>query len=165
MTRVNLNTNYGLIVLELDEAKAPKTVANFVEYVQSGHYNGTIFHRVMNDFMIQGGGFEAGLKQKPTRDPIANEAANGLRNDRYTVAMARTSVPDSASSQFFINVVDNNFLNYTAPTPQGYGYAVFGRVVEGTEVVDQIKAVETTMQGMHQNVPVKDVVILSAEVV
>lgn len=164
MTRVNLNTNYGLIVLELDEAKAPKTVANFVEYVQSGHYNGTIFHRVMGDFMIQGGGFEAGLKQKPTRDPIANEAANGLRNDRYTVAMARTSVPDSATSQFFINVVDNNFLNYTSPTPQGYGYAVFGRVVEGTDVVDQIKAVETTMQGMHQNVPVKDVVILSANI-
>ncbi|MFC4159670.1 peptidylprolyl isomerase [Chitinimonas lacunae] len=163
MTRVNLHTNHGLIVLELDEAKAPKTVANFLEYVQSGHYNGTLFHRVIGDFMIQGGGFEPGMQQKPTQAPIPNEAANGLRNDKYTIAMARTPEPNSATSQFFINVEDNTFLNYTAPTPQGFGYCVFGRVVEGIDVVDKIKQVETTIHGPHKNVPVKDVIITSAE--
>ncbi|GLR11311.1 peptidylprolyl isomerase [Chitinimonas viridis] len=161
--RVNLHTNHGLIGIELDEAKAPKTVANFVEYVKSGHYDGTIFHRVINDFMIQGGGFEAGLKQKPTREQIENEAANGLKNDKYTVAMARTPDPHSASAQFFINVSNNNFLNYTSPTAQGFGYCVFGKVVEGADVVDAIKAVKTGNKSMYQDVPVEDVVIEKAE--
>ncbi len=161
--RVNLHTNHGLIGIELDEAKAPKTVANFIEYVKSGHYDGTIFHRVINDFMIQGGGFEAGLKQKPTREQIENEAANGLKNDKYTVAMARTPDPHSASAQFFINVSNNNFLNYTSPTAQGFGYCVFGKVVEGADVVDAIKAVKTGNKSMYQDVPVEDVVIEKAE--
>jgi len=161
--RVNLHTNHGLIGIELDAAKAPKTVANFVEYVKSGHYDGTIFHRVINDFMIQGGGFEAGLKQKPTREQIENEAANGLKNDKYTVAMARTPDPHSASAQFFINVSNNNFLNYTSPTAQGFGYCVFGKVVEGADVVDAIKAVKTGNKSMYQDVPVEDVVIEKAE--
>ncbi|HEY7985638.1 MAG TPA: peptidylprolyl isomerase [Methylophilaceae bacterium] len=162
---VKLQTNFGDIVLELDAEKAPLTVANFLEYVESGFYNGVIFHRVIDDFMIQGGGMEPGLKQKPSNDPIQNEAENGLTNDAYTVAMARTSNPHSASSQFFINVSDNDFLNHTAPSGQGWGYCVFGKVVEGMDVVDKIKAVETGSQGGHQDVPVEDVVIISAEVV
>ena len=161
---VKLQTNFGDIVLELDAEKAPLTVANFLEYVESGFYNGVIFHRVIDDFMIQGGGMEPGLKQKPSNEPIQNEAENGLTNDAYTVAMARTSSPHSASSQFFINVADNDFLNHTAPSGQGWGYCVFGRVVEGKDVVDKIKAVETGSKGGHQDVPVEDVVIISAEV-
>jgi peptidyl-prolyl cis-trans isomerase B (cyclophilin B) len=155
----------GVIGIELDEAKAPETVRNFLEYVRSGHYANTIFHRVIDDFMIQGGGFEPGMKQKPTRAPIRNEAQNGLRNDRYTIAMARTGEPHSATAQFFINVKDNAFLNHSAPTPQGWGYCVFGRVVEGQDVVDRVKAVKTGRAGMHQDVPVQDVVIERAEVV
>lgn len=163
--RVNLHTNHGLIGIELDEAKAPKTVANFVEYVKAGHYDGTIFHRVINDFMIQGGGFDASMKQKETRDPVENEAANGLKNDKYTIAMARTPDPHSASAQFFINVSNNSFLNYSSPTAQGFGYCVFGKVVEGTEVVDAIKAVRTGSKGMHQDVPAEPVTIDKAELV
>ncbi|WP_028445124.1 peptidylprolyl isomerase [Chitinimonas koreensis] len=161
--RVNLTTNHGLIGIELDEAKAPKTVANFVEYVKSGHYDGTIFHRVIDGFMVQGGGFAPGMNQKPTRDPVENEAANGLKNEQYTVAMARTPDPHSASAQFFINVANNHFLNYTSATPQGFGYCVFGKVVEGTEVVDAIKGVKTGSKGFHQDVPNEDVVIEKAE--
>lgn len=161
--RVSLKTNMGEIVLELYPEKAPKSVANFLEYVKAGHYNGTIFHRVMSDFMIQGGGFDKSMKQKPTNPPIENEAKNGLKNDAYTVAMARTSAPHSASSQFFINVKNNDFLNY--PGQDGWGYAVFGKVIKGTDVVDKIKSVETASSGMHQNVPVKPVVVESATVV
>ncbi len=164
-TQVELRTSAGVIRIELDEAKAPLSAANFVSYVRQGHYNGTVFHRVIPGFMIQGGGFEAGMKQKPTQAPIANEADNGLKNDRYTLAMARTNVPDSATSQFFINVKDNGFLNHTAKTPQGWGYAVFGTVVGGTEVVDAIEAVRTSRKGMHDDVPVEDVLILEAVVV
>jgi len=164
-TRVNLHTNHGLIGLELDGEKAPKTVENFVAYVNSGHYDNTIFHRVINGFMIQGGGFEAGMSQKPTQAPIENEAANGLKNDRYTVAMARTNAPHSASAQFFINVANNDFLNFSSPTPQGWGYAVFGKVVEGTDVVEKIKGVKTGSRAGHQDVPVEDVVVTKAEVV
>lgn len=150
---VELHTNHGVIKLELDEAKAPKTVENFLNYVKKGHYDGTIFHRVINGFMIQGGGFEPGLKQKPTDAPIANEANNGLKNDTYTIAMARTNDPHSATAQFFINVNDNEFLNHSSPTPQGWGYAVFGKVVEGQDIVDKIKAVKTGSKGFHQDVP------------
>ncbi|GAA0499108.1 peptidylprolyl isomerase [Pigmentiphaga sp. GD03639] len=164
-TRVNLHTNHGLIGLELDGEKAPKTVENFVSYVKSGHYDNTIFHRVINGFMIQGGGFEPGMSQKPTQAPIENEAANGLKNDRYTVAMARTNAPHSASAQFFINVANNDFLNFSSPTPQGWGYAVFGKVVEGADVVDKIKGVKTGSRAGHQDVPVEDVVVTKAEVV
>ncbi|WP_040793911.1 peptidylprolyl isomerase [Nocardia higoensis] len=164
MTKVNLETNFGPIVLELDEAKAPATVANFLEYVNSGHYNGTIFHRVIPDFMVQGGGFEPGLRQKGTKAPIKNEATNGLKNDKYTVAMARTNDPHSATAQFFINVADNAFLNHTSPSPSGWGYAVFGKVVEGSAVVDKIAGVKTGSAGMHQDVPTEDVVINSATV-
>ena len=138
---------------------------NFLSYVESGHYANTIFHRVIDGFMVQGGGFEPGMKQKPTRAPVKNEATNGLKNDRYTVAMARTNDPHSASAQFFINVKDNDFLNHTAPTPQGWGYCVFGKVVEGQDVVDQIKAVKTGRSGMHQDVPQQDVILERAEVV
>ena len=155
----------GVITLELDAAKAPKTVANFVGYVKSGHYDNTVFHRVIKNFMIQGGGFEPGMKQKPTLAPIANEADNGLKNDRYTVAMARTSDPHSASAQFFINVTDNDFLNFSAPTAQGWGYAVFGKVVAGQDVVDAIKALPTTRKGFHDDVPRDDVVIDKAVLV
>nr|WP_176456545.1 peptidylprolyl isomerase [Bordetella genomosp. 4] len=162
--RVKLQTNQGDIVITLDAEKAPKTVENFLSYVKSGFYNGTIFHRVIDGFMIQGGGFEAGLKQKPTQAPIENEANNGLKNDKYTLAMARTSDPHSATAQFFINVANNDFLNFTAPTPNGWGYAVFGKVTEGTEVVDKIKGVKTGNSGFHQNVPTEDVVIEKAEV-
>jgi peptidyl-prolyl cis-trans isomerase B (cyclophilin B) len=160
---VILNTNHGPIKLELDAEKAPKTVANFLAYVQSGHYNGTIFHRVIDGFMIQGGGFEPGMKQKPTNDPIENEAKNGLKNEPYTIAMARTSAPHSASAQFFINVKNNSFLDY--PGQDGWGYCVFGKVVEGTDVVDKIKSVKTTRTGMHADVPVENVIIEKAEVV
>jgi peptidyl-prolyl cis-trans isomerase B (cyclophilin B) len=160
---VKLHTNKGTITLELDAEKAPVTVKNFLEYVNSGFYNGTIFHRVINGFMVQGGGFEPGMKQKATRAPIQNEAANGLKNDAYTIAMARTSDPQSATAQFFINVKDNDFLNYTSATTQGYGYCVFGKVVEGKEVVDAIKKVQTGNRGFNQDVPVEDVVITKAE--
>jgi peptidyl-prolyl cis-trans isomerase B (cyclophilin B) len=158
---VILTTNHGKIKLELDAEKAPKTVENFLSYVRSGHYNGTIFHRVIDGFMIQGGGFEPGMKQKPTNEPIENEAKNGLKNDTYTIAMARTSAPHSASAQFFINVKNNSFLDY--PGQDGWGYCVFGKVVEGTDVVDKIKSVKTTRTGMFADVPVDNVVIENAE--
>lgn len=155
----------GVITLELDEAKAPKSVANFISYVTKGHYNNTIFHRVIPGFMVQGGGFEPGMGQKPTDAPIENEANNGLKNDNYTVAMARTQAPHSATAQFFINVADNAFLNHTAPSMQGWGYAVFGKVVAGTDVVDRIKAVKTGRKGFHDDVPNEDVVIEKAVIV
>ena len=157
--------NYGVITLELDEQKAPQTTKNFIDYVKSGHYDRTVFHRVINGFMIQGGGFEPGMTQKKTNAPIQNEANNGLKNTNYTVAMARTSDPHSASAQFFINVADNDFLNHSAPTAQGWGYAVFGKVVGGQDVVDRIKAVKTGTKGFHQDVPQDDVVIDKAVVV
>lgn len=162
---IKLHTNHGVISIELDAEKAPKTAANFTEYVKSGHYDGTVFHRVINGFMIQGGGFAPGMKQKSTNEPIENEANNGLKNDKYTVAMARTGDPHSASAQFFINVANNDFLNHTAPTQQGWGYCVFGKVVDGTDVVEKIKAVKTGRSSMHQDVPVEDVIIERAEVV
>jgi peptidyl-prolyl cis-trans isomerase B (cyclophilin B) len=155
----------GVITLELDEQKAPKTVANFLAYVKKGHYDGTIFHRVIDGFMIQGGGFEPGMTQKPTDATIENEANNGLKNDKYTVAMARTNAPHSASAQFFINVADNEFLNHKSPTPQGWGYAVFGKVVEGKDIVDKLKGVSTGRKGFHDDVPMQDVVIDKAVVV
>jgi|SRR6185312_389009 peptidyl-prolyl cis-trans isomerase B (cyclophilin B) len=154
--------NYGVITLELDQAKAPNTVANFLDYVNKGHYNNTVFHRVIPGFMVQGGGFEPGMKEKKSGTPIDNEANNGLKNDKYTVAMARTNAPHSATAQFFINVSDNAFLNHTAPSAQGWGYAVFGKVVAGTEVVDRIKAVQTGRKGFHDDVPNIDVVIEKA---
>jgi len=153
---------YGVITLELDAAKAPKSVENFLAYVNKGHYNNTVFHRVIPGFMVQGGGFEPGMTQKPTDATIENEANNGLKNNNYTVAMARTQAPHSASAQFFINVSDNDFLNHTAPSIQGWGYAVFGKVVAGTEVVDQIKAVKTGRKGFHDDVPNEDVVLEKA---
>ncbi|SOY43799.1 peptidylprolyl isomerase [Cupriavidus taiwanensis] len=165
MSKVQLQTNKGVITLELDAEKAPKTVENFLSYVRKGHYDNTVFHRVIKNFMIQGGGFEPGMKQKDTDAPIENEAGNGLKNDRYTVAMARTNAPHSATAQFFINVVDNDFLNFSSPTPQGFGYAVFGKVVDGTDVVEQIKGVRTGSSGFHQDVPLEDVVIEKAVVV
>jgi peptidyl-prolyl cis-trans isomerase B (cyclophilin B) len=155
-------TGYGVITLELDEAKAPKSVANYLAYVAKGHYNNTIFHRVIPGFMVQGGGMEPGMVQKPCDAPIENEANNGLKNANYTVAMARTGDPHSATAQFFINVSDNGFLNHTAPSAQGWGYAVFGKVVSGSEVVDKIKAVKTSRKGYHDDVPVDDVVIEKA---
>jgi peptidyl-prolyl cis-trans isomerase B (cyclophilin B) len=164
MTTVHLNTSMGSITLELDRERAPRTVENFLNHVRNGHYNNTLFHRVINGFMIQGGGFEPGMRQKPTTKPIQNEAANGLKNDKYTIAMARTSDPHSATAQFFINVADNEFLNFTAPNTQNWGYCVFGRVTGGTEVVDRIKAVATMRYGMHQDVPDQEVVIETAEV-
>jgi peptidyl-prolyl cis-trans isomerase B (cyclophilin B) len=162
---VKLHTNFGTITLELFAEKAPESVKNFLSYVESGHFNNTIFHRVIPGFMIQGGGFEPGMIQKPTQDPIKNEADNGLKNDMYTVAMARTSDPHSATAQFFINVSNNDFLNFTAPNPRGWGYAVFGKVVEGMDVVDKIKAVKTGNAGFHQDVPKEDVIIEKAEAV
>ena len=162
---VKLHTNHGVITLELDAAKAPATVENFLSYVKSGHFNNTIFHRVIDGFMIQGGGFEPGMKQKATRAPVKNEADNKLKNEPYTVAMARTSDPHSASAQFFINVGKNDFLNHTAPNPQGWGYCVFGKVVGGTDVVDKIKTVKTGSRGGHQDVPTEDVIIEKAEVI
>ena len=154
--------DHGVITLELDADKAPLSVENFLSYVANGHYNQTVFHRVIKDFMIQGGGFEPGMKQKPCAAPIDNEANNGLHNDIYTVAMARTGDPHSATAQFFINTTDNSFLNHSSPTPQGWGYAVFGKVVAGTEVVDAIRAVKTGRKGFHDDVPVQDVVIEKA---
>ena len=162
---VRLHTNHGVITLELDAAKAPATVENFLGYVKSGHFDNTIFHRVIDGFMIQGGGFEPGMKQKPTGAQITNEADNKLKNDTYTVAMARTSDPHSATAQFFINIADNDFLNHTGSNPQGWGYCVFGKVTAGTEVVAKIKGVKTADRSGHQNVPVEDVVIKKAEVV
>lgn len=164
MSRVQLQTNHGNITLELNAEKAPLSVANFLSYVNKGHYDGTIFHRVIDGFMIQGGGMEASMKQKATDAPVENEANNGLKNDKYTVAMARTNVPHSATSQFFINVKNNDFLNFTSPSPQGWGYAVFGKVVEGTDVVDRIKGVKTTRKGHHDDVPETDVLIQKAVV-
>ncbi|MEU1820217.1 peptidylprolyl isomerase [Streptomyces roseifaciens] len=163
MTKVRLSTNHGDIVLELNSEAAPKTVQNFLEYVDAGHYNGTIFHRVISGFMIQGGGFTPDMQQKPANAPIENEANNGLQNNRGTVAMARTNDPHSASAQFFINTVDNAFLNHSSPTPQGWGYAVFGKVVEGDDVVDAIRDVRTASKGFHQDVPVEPVIIERAE--
>jgi len=157
-------TNLGTITVELDAEKAPKSVANFLNYVNKGHYDGTVFHRVIPGFMVQGGGFAAGMKQKPTDEAIENEASNGLKNDHYTLAMARTSAPHSATAQFFINVADNDFLNHSAPTPSGWGYAVFGKVVEGTEVVDRIAASPTGRRGFHDDVPEQDVMIEKAQV-
>ncbi len=159
MKKAKMETSKGTILLELDDEKAPETVKNFVSYITSGHYDGTIFHRVIDGFMIQGGGFTKDMNQKATQAPIRNEAANGLKNKRGTIAMARTMVVDSATSQFFINLVDNDFLDFTAPTTQGYGYAVFGKVVEGMDVVDAIAKVKTGYHGPHQNVPEEAVVI------
>jgi peptidyl-prolyl cis-trans isomerase B (cyclophilin B) len=164
MAQVLLKTNKGDITLTLDAAKAPKTVANFLAYVKSGHYDGTIFHRVIDNFMIQGGGMAPGMKQKPTQAEIENEANNGLKNVNGSVAMARTNEPHSASSQFFINVNDNDFLNHTAPTAQGWGYAVFGAVSDGMDVVNAIRKVKTGSSGFHQDVPTEDVVIEKASV-
>jgi peptidyl-prolyl cis-trans isomerase B (cyclophilin B) len=161
---ITLQTNFGDIKLVLDFDKAPKTAANFQEYVEAGHYDGTIFHRVIDNFMIQGGGFEPGMKQKSTRAPIENEADNGLKNEIGTIAMARTMDPHSASAQFFINIADNSFLNHSAKTSQGWGYAVFGRVVEGMDVVNRIKSVATTRKAGHQDVPAEDVIIEKATV-
>ena len=160
---VILHTSEGDITLELDAENAPATVANFLQYVRDGHYDNTIFHRVIDGFMVQGGGMEPGMKQKPVRAPVANEAGNGLKNKRYTVAMARTSDPHSATAQFFINVADNEFLDYKGPSPHGWGYCVFGRVSAGQDVVDKIKGTATANSGGHQNVPTKDVVIERAE--
>jgi peptidyl-prolyl cis-trans isomerase B (cyclophilin B) len=154
---VQMDTSAGTIRIELDDAKAPLSVANFLEYVNKGHYDGTVFHRVIKGFMVQGGGFEPGMKQKPTAAPIRNEAGNGLKNKRYTLAMARTSDPHSATAQFFINTVDNDFLDFRAENAQGWGYAVFGRVVAGTEVVDAIEGVRTGRKGFHDDVPLEDV--------
>jgi len=162
---VKLETSMGDIIIDLDAAKAPKTVENFLQYVTEGHYDGTIFHRVIDGFMIQGGGMTADMAEKATRAPIENEAHNGLKNDAYDVAMARTMDPHSATAQFFINVKKNDFLNHTAKTPQGWGYAVFGKVVKGQGVVNKIKAVATGRKGMHDDVPVEPVTIVKAEVV
>ena len=165
MSKVKLQTSMGDIVIELETEKAPVTAENFLQYVRDGFYDNTVFHRVINGFMVQGGGFEPGLKQKPVRAPIENEAGNGLKNDAYTVAMARTSDPHSATAQFFLNVVNNNFLNFRAASADGYGYCVFGKVIDGREVVDKIKAVPTSNRGFHQDVPAEDVVIKKAEII
>ena len=162
---VKLTTNHGEIVIELNAEKAPETVKNFLAYVEAGHYNNTIFHRVINGFMIQGGGFEPGMKQKPCGEPIQNEANNGLKNEAGTIAMARTNAPHSATAQFFINVADNDFLNHRSPDMQGWGYCVFGKVSEGMDVVEKIMVVKTGSSGFHQDVPKDDVVIQSAEII
>jgi peptidyl-prolyl cis-trans isomerase A (cyclophilin A)/peptidyl-prolyl cis-trans isomerase B (cyclophilin B) len=161
--RVSLKTNIGEIVLELNPEKAPKTAANFLSYVKSGHYNGTIFHRVIDGFMIQGGGFDKNMRQKPVKDPVENEAKNGLKNERYTIAMARTNAPHSATAQFFINVNNNDFLDY--PGQDGWGYCVFGRVIKGMDVVDRIRQAQTSDKGMYENVPIKPIIIESASMV
>ena len=165
MSKVKIQTSMGDLVIELDAEKAPLTAENFLQYVRDGFYDNTVFHRVIDGFMVQGGGFEPGIKQKPVRAPIKNEAGNGLKNDAYTVAMARTSDPHSATAQFFFNVVNNNFLNFRAANADGFGYCVFGKVVEGRDVIDKIKAVPTGNRGFHQDVPAEDVVIKKAEVV
>jgi peptidyl-prolyl cis-trans isomerase B (cyclophilin B) len=165
VSKVMLQTSMGEVVIELETQKAPLTTENFLQYVRDGFYDNTVFHRVINGFMVQGGGFEPGMKQKSTRAMIENEAANGLKNDAYTVAMARTSDPHSATAQFFINVANNNFLNFRAANADGFGYCVFGKIVEGREVVDKIKAVATGNRGFHQDVPAEDVVINKAEVI
>ncbi|MEN5244831.1 peptidyl-prolyl cis-trans isomerase [Pseudomonas moraviensis] len=166
MTQVKLTTNHGDIVIELNAEKAPITVANFLEYVKAGHYENVVFHRVIKGFMIQGGGFEPGMQEKKDKRPsIKNEADNGLKNEKYTLAMARTMDPHSASAQFFINATNNSFLNHTAKTAQGWGYAVFGKVVAGTEVVDKIESVATTSKAGHQDVPADDVIIEKAEII
>nr|MBL8455539.1 peptidyl-prolyl cis-trans isomerase [Zoogloeaceae bacterium] len=162
---VKLHTNHGEIVIELDAERAPETVKNFLAYVEAGHYDNTVFHRVIDRFMIQGGGFEPGMTQKPTRSPIKNEADNGLKNTTGTIAMARTQDPHSATAQFFINVADNDFLDHRAPTAQGWGYCVFGSVIEGADVVNKIRTVKTGSKGFHQDVPAEDVVIERAEVI
>jgi peptidyl-prolyl cis-trans isomerase B (cyclophilin B) len=162
---VQIETSAGTIRIELDTEKAPLSAQNFVDYVKAGHYDNTVFHRVIRGFMVQGGGFEPGMKQKSTQAPIQNEANNGLKNNKYTLAMARTSAPHSATAQFFINVANNEFLNHTAPSAQGWGYAVFGRVVDGTDVVDRIEGVKTGRKGFHDDVPLEDVVILRATLV
>ncbi|MEO0443082.1 MAG: peptidylprolyl isomerase [Pseudomonadota bacterium] len=162
---ITLHTNLGDITIELDAENAPVTAANFKQYAEDGFYEGTIFHRVIDDFMVQGGGFDSDMNQKETREPIVNEADNGLKNDCYTLAMARTMDPDSASAQFFINVKDNDFLNHTAKTTQGWGYCVFGKVTAGTEVVDKIKGVDTGAQGFHQDVPNEQVIIEKVSVI
>ncbi len=161
---IKLHTNFGVIALELDAEKAPESAKNFLAYAEAGHYDNTIFHRVIDGFMIQGGGFEPGMKQKPCKAPIKNEADNGLKNNAYTIAMARTADPHSATAQFFINVADNEFLNFKAPNGNGWGYCVFGKVVEGTDVVDKIKGVKTGNAGFHQDVPKEDVIIERAEI-
>src|SRR5258708_39780399 len=160
---VKLQTNLGVIAIELDAGRAPETVKNFLEYIESGFYSNTVFHRVIDGFMIQGGGFEPGMRQKPVRSPVKNEADNGLKNERYTVAMARTSEPHTASSQFFINLKDNDFLNHTAPSSQGWGYCVFGNVVQRQDIVDKLKRAKTGSRGRHADVPAEDVVIHTAE--
>jgi peptidyl-prolyl cis-trans isomerase B (cyclophilin B) len=165
VSKVRLQTSMGDFVIELDIDKAPVTAENFLQYVRDGFYDNTVFHRVINGFMVQGGGFEPGMKQKSTRATIENEAGNGLKNDAYTVAMARTSDPHSATAQFFVNVVNNNFLNFRSASADGYGYCVFGKIVEGRDVVDKIKAVPTGSRGFHQDVPAEDVIIRKAEVV
>ena len=165
MKKVRLHTNHGDIVIALDDENSPATVANFLQYVNDRHYDNTIFHRVIDGFMVQGGGFSPGMQQKPTRAPVAHEGMNGLKNAKYTVAMARTGDPHSATAQFFINVGDNAFLDYKGPSPQGWGYCVFGKVVEGQDVVDKIKGVATARSGHHENVPTSDVVIQRAELV
>jgi peptidyl-prolyl cis-trans isomerase B (cyclophilin B) len=162
---VELHTNHGVIKIELNAEKAPKTVENFLNYVKEGHYDGTVFHRVIDGFMIQGGGFAQGMEQKPTKAPVDNEADNGLKNEKGTIAMARTNDPHSATAQFFINVKDNDFLNFSSPSPQGWGYCVFAKVVDGLDVVDAIRKVKTGSKGFHQDVPVEDVVIEKAVIV
>ena len=164
MAKVRITTTLGAITLELDEERAPISTKNFLEYVDAKHYEGTVFHRVIDGFMIQGGGYDASLKKKPTKEPISNEADNGLKNDTYTIAMARTSDPHSATAQFFINIADNDFLNFKMPNANGWGYCVFGKVVDGTDVVDKIKGVKTGSAGFHQDVPKEDVIIERAEV-
>lgn len=165
MSRVKLQTSMGDVVIDLDTKNAPVTTENFLQYVRDGFYDNTVFHRVINGFMVQGGGFESGMKQKSPRAPIENEAGNGLKNDAYTVAMARTSDPHSATAQFFFNVVNNDFLNFRTASAEGYGYCVFGNVVEGRDVVDKIKAVATGTRGFHQDVPAQDVMITKAQIV
>lgn len=165
MSRVKMQTSLGDFVIELDDEKSPDTVKNFLQYAADGFYDNTVFHRVIDGFMVQGGGFEPGMKQKPTREPVRNEAGNGLKNDPYTVAMARTSDPHSATAQFFVNVGNNDFLNFRAATPDAFGYCVFGNVVEGRDVVDKIKKVKTGSRGFHQDVPAEEVVIKKAEFV
>jgi peptidyl-prolyl cis-trans isomerase B (cyclophilin B) len=161
---IKLHTNFGVITLDLDEEKAPETVKNFVAYVEAGHYDNTLFHRVIDGFMIQGGGFAPGMKQKPCKAPIRNEAGNELKNGAYTIAMARTADPHSATAQFFINVADNGFLDFKQPSGDGWGYCVFGKVVEGADVVDRIKSVKTGRSGFHENVPKEDVIIERADI-